>query len=156
MLNLKTAKGERLEIPESAIAAITKPSNGEAPAGIIFDMGSGDQAEHLQDQYGFVKKLVVDSHLMINAIEVTVAEPAQGENAQPGEVALGKIFFSRDRILARKEILGDPRGINAQIFVHLFGRTQILSVLDTLDEMDGTTSEKPDAKDPSPVVSIAG
>lgn len=137
MLNLKTASGERLEIPESAVQAVTKPSNGLADCGVIFDVGSGPQAEMLTDQYGFVKKLIVDSRAMINAVELSAVEPDNSEGAEPGAVAIGKLYLSRDRITARKEIKGDPRGINAIIFAELFGRTQAISIAETLDEMDG-------------------
>ncbi|GEM_PF-1564383 len=139
MLHLKTADGARLEIPATAIIAVMKPSDGVNPCAIIFDMGAGPQVDQLSDQYGFVKKLANDGQALVNPIELRIIEQLNvGDGAEAmtahGE---GRIFFARDRISGRREVKGDPHGINATIYVNLFGQPTSISVADTLDEMDG-------------------
>lgn len=143
MLHLKTAAGERLEIPASAIIAVMKPCDGVNPAAIIFDMGDGPQVDQLADQYGFVKKAAVDSMAMVNPIEVRILEPVQigeGDDAMIG-FKEGRMFFSRARIIGRREVAGDQHGVNAKLFVDLLGKPMAISVADTFDEMDGVERE---------------
>lgn len=144
MLHLKTANNERLEIPPSAIIAVTQPSTGDAPSGIIYDMGGGVQSDHLSDQYGYVKKMVSDAAAIVNPIEVRVIEAVtvgEGEEAVTAHRE-GRVFFSRLRISARREMKGDPNGVNAILYVDLVGRTQPILVADTLDELDGVEGER--------------
>ena len=143
MLHLKTANNERLEIPAYAIIAVMKPSDGTHPSAIIFDMGAGAQVDQLVDQYGHVKKLAIDSQAMVNPIEVRVIEPVGvGEGSDVvSAIGEGRMFFSRDRIAGRREVHGDPDGINATIFVNLLGKPMAINVADTLDEMDGVEPE---------------
>jgi len=144
MLHLKTDNNERLEIPESAIIAITLPSSGDAPSGIIYDMGSGPQSDHLSDQYGYLKKLVVDAAAIVNPVEVRVIEKHQVGEGEEAIIAHreGKLFFSRLRINGRREKKGDPNGANAILFVDLLGKPMAIEVADTLDELDGVEGER--------------
>ena len=54
MLHLKTAAGERLEIPAGCIIAVMRPCDGINPSAIMYDMGAGPAVDQLSDQYGFV------------------------------------------------------------------------------------------------------
>lgn len=139
MLRLTTANGERLEIPGYAIIAVMKPSDGIYPCAIIFDMGAGPQVDQLCDQYGHVKKLAIDSQAFVNPIEVRVIEQVQVGQGDEAVAAFaeGRMFFARDRILGRREVKGDPNGVNATIFVNLLGSPMAISTGDTLNEMDG-------------------
>lgn len=136
MFNLKTANNERLEIFGNTIIAVMKPCNGVNPCAIVHDMGQGMRVDQLSDQYGYVKKLLTDSTSIINAIEVRIVE---GGNE-------GKLFFSRNAIVSRREVKGGADGINAVLAVDLFGRLSEITVADTLDEMDGV---EPDTKEGS-------
>lgn len=145
MLHLKTAAGERLEIPAAFIIAVMKPCDGANPAAIIFDMGAGPQVDQLSDQYGFVKKAVIDSQGIINPVEVRIIEQVAigtGADAVTG-FHEGRMFIARDRIVGRREVLDDPNGIRARLFLSLFDRPSAISVADTLDEIDGVESVAP-------------
>ena len=124
MLHLKTAAGERLEIPAASIMAVMKPCDGVNPAAIIYDVGAGPQADQLADQYGFVKKAVIDSQGMVNPLEVRIIEQVTigaGGDAVTG-FHEGRMFLSRDRIVGRREMLNDPHGAKARLFIRLFDR----------------------------------
>lgn len=138
MLHLKTALGERLEIPGYAIIGVMKPSSGDNPSAIIFDMGTGPQIDQLADQYGFVKKLAIDAQAMINPVEVRVIEQIDGDS---GAYAEGRMFFSRERIAARREKKGTENGINAMLYVDLLGKPMAINIAETLDELDGVEAE---------------
>ena len=146
MLHLKTAAGERLEIPAYAIVAVMKPCDGVNPSAIIFDMGQGPQVDQLSDQYGFVKKLANDALAMVNPVEVRVLEPVAIDGEQVGYHE-GRMFFSRDRIVGRREVKEDANGVRAKLFVDLLGKPTAISIADTLDELDGVEAE--------PVASVA-
>jgi hypothetical protein len=143
MLHLKTAAGERLEIPAFAIIAVMRPCDGVNPSAIIFDMGAGPQVDQLADQYGFVKKLAIDGQAMVNPLEVRILEPVQlGEGAEAiTGLKEGRMFFARDRIAGRREVKDDASGINAKLFVNLLGKPMAISIADTLDELDGIEPE---------------
>lgn len=141
MLHLKTASGERLEIPATCINAVMQPCDGVNPCAIIFDFGANKQIEQLSDQYGFVKKAVIDSMAMINPVEVRVLE-------QVGEkLAEGRMFLSRDRILGRREVKHDASGIHARLFVDLLAKPISINIADTLDELDGVQAPKEGTSD---------
>lgn len=140
MLHLKTAAGERLEIPGYAIIAVMKPCDGVNPSAIIFDMGTGPQIDQLSDQYGFVKKLAIDAQAMVNPAEVRILEPVAIDGDAVGYHE-GRMFFSRDRIVGRREVAGDPNGIAAKLFVDLLGKPLAISIADTLDDLDGVEAE---------------
>lgn len=137
MLHLTTAASERLGLPAYAIIAVMKPVAGN-PCAIIFDMGAGDgpQVDQLSDQYGFVKKLVVDAQALVNPIEVREVTP-EGQ---------ARLFFARERIVGRREVKPCVGGINATLFVNLLGKVTALQVADTLDELDGV--------EPAPAVAL--
>ncbi|WP_103728934.1 hypothetical protein [Novosphingobium sp. HII-3] len=139
MLHLKTAAGERLEIPAACIIAVMKPCDGVNPCAIIADVGMGPQVDQLSDQYGFVKKAVADSAAIVNPIELRLVEPvqpAEGGDAAP-VMAEGRMFLARSQITSRREVLGDANGIRARLTVQLLGRPMAINVADTLDELDG-------------------
>ena len=140
MLHLKTAAGERLEIPAYAIIAVMKPCDGVNPSAIIFDMGEGPQIDQLADQYGFVKKLAIDAQAMVNPVEVRILEPVAIDGEQVGYKE-GRMFFSRDRIVGRREVKDDANGTRAKLFVDLLGKPMAISIADTLDELDGVEAE---------------
>ena len=140
MLHLKTAAGERLEIPDYAIIAVMRPCDGVNPSAIIFDMGQGPQVDQLADQYGFVKKLANDAQVMVNPVEVRILEPVTVDDEQIG-YREGRMLFSRDRIVGRREVKDDANGIRAKLFVDLLGKPMAISVADTLDELDGMEGE---------------
>lgn len=148
MLHLKTANNERLEIPESAIIAVMKPSDGVNPSGLIYDMGSGPQIEQLADQYGHIKKMAIDSAAIVNPMEVRIIEQHQVGEGDEAVIAHqeGRMFFSRLRITGRREKNGDPNGVNAVLYVDLLGKPMALQVADTLDEMDGVEPETKPAR----------
>ncbi|MGC4250438.1 MAG: hypothetical protein QM605_02935 [Sphingobium sp.] len=135
MLHLKTAHNERLEIPESAIIALMKPSDGVNPGALMFDMGGGPQIEQLADQYGHLKKMAIDSAAIVNPIEVRIIEAAAvGEGAEAMTAYReGRMFFSRLRIVGRREKKGDPNGVNAIVYVDLLGKAMALQVADDLE-----------------------
>ena len=140
MLHLKTAAGERLEIPAYAIIAVMKPCGGANPSAVIFDMGAGPQVDQLSDQYGFVKKLAIDTQAMVNPVEVRALEPVSVDGDQVS-FHEGRMLFSRDRIVGRREVKDDANGIRAKLFVDLLGKPMAISVADTLDELDGMEGE---------------
>ncbi|GLV22020.1 hypothetical protein TomMM35A_18730 [Sphingobium sp. TomMM35A] len=140
MLHLKTAAGERLEVPAYAIIAVMKPCDGVNPSAIIFDMGEGPQIDQLGDQYGFVKKLVNDAQAMVNPVEVRILELVAIDGEQVG-YREGRMFFSRDRIVGRREVKDSANGICAKLFVDLLGKPTAISIADTLDELDGVEAE---------------
>ena len=144
MLRLTTANSERLEIPGFAIIAVMKPSDGVYPCAIIFDMGAGPQVDQLCDQYGHVKKLAIDSQSIVNPIEIRVIEQVQVGQGEGATTAFGegRMFFARDRIVGRREVRGNPNGINATIFVNLLGKPMAINTADTLAEMDGEEPER--------------
>lgn len=158
MLHLKTAAGERLEIPAGCIIAVMKPCDGLNPAGIMYDMGAGLAIDQLSDTYGFVKKSTLDAGGMINPIEVKVIEAVVGEGGDAASAFReGRMIFARSRIEGRRELVGDPNGIRAALFVKFTGQTVRINVADTLDEMDGV--EVDDAPVPAPTsmpVSVEG
>lgn len=134
MLHLKTAAGERLELPASCIIAVMKPCDGENPSAIIYDIGvSGAQFQQLTDQYGFVKKLAIDGMAMVNPLEVRVLEPVPGVDG----LQEGKLFFTRSRIVGRREVLGGEDATKSILFVDLLGKPAPVKVANTLDELDG-------------------
>jgi len=140
VLHIKTATGERLEIPAYAILAVFKPCDGVNPCAIISDMGMGLQFDMLADQYGFVKKACIDNMAMVNPLEVRLLEQVKVDDdpERPLSVfAEGRMFFPRGAIVGRREIAGDPNGIKAKLFVDLGGKRMVFNVADTLDEMDG-------------------
>lgn len=146
MLHLKTAQGERLELPAHAIIAVMQPSSGDNPSAIIFDMGMGPQIDQLGDQYGFVKKLIADSNSMVNPIEIRVVEPVPDGD---GATAEGRMFFPRDRIAGRREVKDDQRGVRSTLFVNLLGKPIVINAADTLDELDGIGPEPKRPRRPS-------
>jgi hypothetical protein len=139
MLHLKTAAGERLEIPAVCIMAVMKPCNGINPAAIIYDVGTGPQADQLADQYGYVKKAVIDSQGMVNPLEVRIIEQVTIGTDADAVTGFheGRMFIARDRIVGRREVLDDPHGVKARLFIRLFDRPNTINVADTLDEIDG-------------------
>ncbi|PZR83592.1 MAG: hypothetical protein DI537_34670 [Stutzerimonas stutzeri] len=139
MLHLKTARGERLEILATAILAVMKPTDGVNPASIVYDMGAGPQFDQLANAYGFVKKSLLDSHAMVNPIEVRILEPVQIGDGDEAATALreGRMFFPRAAIIGRREVTGDPGGIRARLYINLLGKASAIHVADTLDELDG-------------------
>ncbi|KMS59968.1 hypothetical protein V474_07650 [Novosphingobium barchaimii LL02] len=133
-----------MEIPAACIIAVMKPCDGANPCSIIFDAGAGPLVDQLSDQYGFVKKAAVDGMAMVNAIELRIVEPVPPADGEAAPVmAEGKLFCARSRITGRREVIDDPAGIRAKLFVDLFGKPMTINVADTLDEMDGV--------DPAPV-----
>lgn len=148
MLRLKTAAGERLEIPDTCITAVMKPCDRANPCAVIYDTGAGAQVDQLADQYGFVKKAVIDAMAMVNPVEVRIVEPVSVGEVQGFHE--GRIFLSRLRIVGRREVNGDPNGIRARLFVDLFnqeGKATTLNIADTLDEMDGVEAAPSKAED---------
>lgn len=141
MLQLKTAAGERLEIPAACIMAVMKPCDGVNPCAIIYDFGAGAQVDQLADQYGFVRKAVIDAMAMINAVEIRIVEPVSLDGVEGWRE--GRMFLSRQRILGRREVRDDPNGVRARLYADLFniaGKATTLNIADTLDEMDGVES----------------
>lgn len=135
MLTLHTVDDTRLELPASCVLAVMQPSDDSAPSSILYDLGPGLEISKLSDQYGFVKKLVVDSSGIMNPIEIRVVEPVSSEEGQSyGE---GKVFFARSRIQARQELKDAEDGAKSLLYIHLFGNVTKFRLLDTLDELDG-------------------
>lgn len=152
MLHLKTAAGERLEIPAGCIIAVMRPCDGINPSAIIHDMGAGPTIDQLSDQYGRVKKTVLDAGGIINPIEVKIVEAVSVGEGEEVTTALqqGRMIFARSRIEGRREVLTDPNGIRAGLFVNLTGRTIRINVADTLDELEGVEADGAPITAPSP------
>lgn len=158
MLHLKTAAGERLEIPAGCIIAVIKPCDGESPCAVVYDMGFGQQLDQLSDQYGFVKKNVIDSMAIVNAIEVRHIEGAiiaKADNGSPifgAPYKEGRMFFSRSLISGRREVKGDAiPGCKSRLFVNLLGGVMPINIADTLDELDGTDADDAPVAAPIPM-----
>lgn len=153
MLHLKTAAGERLEIPAGCIIAVMRPCDGINPSAIMYDMGAGAIMEQLSDQYGFVKKSVLDAAAMINPIEVKIMEKVVVGEGPEAATAMqqGRAIFARSRIVGRREILSDPSGIQACLFVNLQGSPMQINIADTLDELDGVEAEDAPIAAPVPM-----
>lgn len=132
MLHLKTERGERLELPATAVIAVMKASDGSSPSTLVYDLGYGPQIDRLSDQYGFVRKLVLDAQALVNPIEIRVLEADRQE---------GRMTFSRERIIARREVHEHPEGANTILVVDLTGNPVRINVMETLDELDGTTND---------------
>lgn len=140
MLRLTTAAGERLEIPAASIAMVAQLPDVEGCV-VAFDLGCGSTREVLSDSYGFVKKAAVDCLAMINPVEVRLAGAQQAEGARPG-----LLFFSRDAIVARREVRGNDEGVKAIITINVTGQPTPYPITDTLDEMDGVAAAEPTAE----------
>ena len=153
MLHLKTAAGERLEIPAGCIIAVMRPCDGINPSAIMYDMGAGPAIDQLSDQYGFIKKTVQDAGGMINPIEVKIVEAVSVGEGEEAATALqqGRMIFARSRIEGRREVIGDPNGIRAGLFVNLTGQTMRINVADTLDELDGVEADTDPVAAPIPM-----
>lgn len=153
MLHLKTAAGERLEIPAGCIIAVMRPCDDINPSAIMYDMGAGAIMEQLSDQYGFVKKSVLDAAAMINPIEVKIVEKVTVGEGPEAATAMrqGRAIFARSRIVGRREILSDPSGIRACLFVNLQGSPLQINIADTLDELDGVEAEDAPISPPIPL-----
>ena len=130
-LKLKLQNGARFELPAAAIN-IVEEQPGEAKGCCIgYDIGAGAADQQLSDQYGYVKKQVLDAGGIENPIELTVV-------GQDGGTRL--VTLSRNRILARMEVLDSEIGVNATLTVAAGSSSFPLNVADTLDEMDGVSS----------------
>lgn len=153
MLHLKTAAGERLEIPAGCIIAVMRPCDGINPSAIIYDMGAGPAIDQLSDQYGRVKKTVLDAAGIINPIEVKIIEAVNGGEGEEAVTVLhqGRMIFARSRIEGRREVIGDSNGIRAGLFVNLTGQTIRINVADTLDELDGMEADDAPISAPIPM-----
>jgi hypothetical protein len=139
MLYLTTARKERLEIPPACVTAVMRPSGGTAPGALVFDLGFGPQVEQLDNDYGWVKRIIIDCGVMANPVELRILEPA----AEGNGLAEGLMFVSRQRIVGRREVLDDPAGVRARLFVDLIGKTTPVSIADTLDDLDGIAAPAP-------------
>ncbi|WP_134094061.1 hypothetical protein [Novosphingobium sp. PhB55] len=150
---MKTAAGERLEIPAGCIIAVMRPCDGINPSAIIYDMGAGPAIDQLSDQYGCVKKTVLDAAGIINPIEVKIVEAVTLGEGEEAATALqqGRMIFARSRIEGRREVIGDPNGIRAGLFVNLTGQTMRINVADTLDELDGVEADHAPIAPPVPM-----
>lgn len=139
MLKLNLAGGGRIEVPGYAIIAIMKPGGDTAnPSSLLYDMGEGPRVDQLGDQYGFVKKLAIDSGFIVNGFEADIVEcGSREEEGKPVPVInYGKIFTSREKIVARRDI---PNSVDAKarIYVAAGGGSIGFDVTQSLDEMDG-------------------
>lgn len=135
MLHLKTAAGERLEIPPSCLIAVMQPCNDVNPSAVVYDVGAGPQVDQLTDPYGMVKKLAIDVLAITNPIEARILEPVVGGDS--AELREGRLFCARSRIAGRREVLTGDTPVRAILFVDLFGKMMSVRVADTLDELDG-------------------
>lgn len=124
MIQVTTAAGEKSSLPPSVIKAVMKPSDGSGPSSIIIHVNGMARVQPLADQYGYVKKLLIDSMIMVNPIEVTTVEVA-------GE---GLMFFSRENIIGWSEVKNQPP-TNASIYVDLFGSPVMQNIKETVDEL---------------------
>jgi hypothetical protein len=132
-LKLKLQNGARFELPAASINIVEERDEGKGSV-IGYDIGSGAADEALTDQYGFVKKQVIDAGGIQNPIELTVV----GVDGQTHRVTL-----SRDRVVARLEVLDSPTGVNAILSIASGNASFKLNVADTLDQMDGLESRAP-------------
>ncbi|ATP20409.1 hypothetical protein [Sphingobium yanoikuyae] len=130
-LKLKLQNGARFDLPAAAINIVEERTGGEKGCCIGYDIGEGAADEALDDAYGFVKKQVIDAGGIQNPIEVTAVN-------QEGETHL--VTLSRDRIVARREVLESPIGASTILTIASGQASFKLQVADTMDEMDGTTS----------------
>ncbi len=136
MITLKTKEGGRFELPQSAIRIVEEQPEGTI---IVYDMGEGQLShEALLDQYGYVKKQVLDASGIDNPFETRVVD-----NTEDGA---HRITFNRAAIIGRKELHEDPNGAKTVLFVNFgAGVTRIFSA-DTMNEMDGIEEAKPAKK----------
>ncbi|MGE4321763.1 MAG: hypothetical protein AB7E60_01885 [Sphingobium sp.] len=131
MLKLKLATGERFEIAASAINIVEEAPGDQKGCIIAYDIGEGVTDAALSDQYGFVRKAVLDVRGIVNPIEVTRVDQEGGTNL---------VTFSRDRIIARLEVRDSPTGVNVRLHVASGEGSFRIDVADTLDQLDGVES----------------
>ncbi|MFK4871679.1 hypothetical protein [Novosphingobium sp. ZW T3_23] len=158
MLHLKTAAGERLEIPAGCIIAVIKPCGGESASAVAYDMGFGQQLDQLSDQYGFVKKNVIDSMAIVNPIEVRhiegtiIATTDSGSPIFGAPYNEGRMFFSRSLITGRREVKDEAiPGCKSRLFVNLLGGVMPINIADTLEELDGVETDDAPVAAPVPM-----
>ncbi len=129
-LKLKLQNGARFELPAAAINIVEENAEGEGSV-IGYDLGAGAAHEMLNDNYGFVKKQVLDAGGITNPIELT---------SVAGDGKTCRVTLSRERIVARLEVLDSAVGINAILSIASGNASFKLNVADTLDQMDGVES----------------
>lgn len=139
MLRLKLESGARFELPAAAISLVEQMAEGGGCA-VVFDLGDGVEDARLSDEYGYVKKQVLAARALGNPLEVTIVND-QGRK--------GKVLLSRDRIIARREVLDGQAGVNTLLTIQQGVGAFKLQVTDTFDQMDGVESQpRPAAKRP--------
>ncbi|HCW59501.1 hypothetical protein [uncultured Sphingobium sp.] len=132
-LKLKLQNGARFELPASAIKIVEESAEGKGSI-IGYDLGAGAAHEVLNDNYGFVKKQVLDAGGITNPIEMTSVS---------GDGKTCRVTLSRERIVARLEVLNSPVGVHATLTIASGNSSFELNVADTLDQMDGIESRAP-------------
>jgi hypothetical protein len=137
MLKLKLDTGARFELPAAAINIVEERSDGKSGCDIGYDIGEGAADAALSDQYGYVKKQAIDGNGIANPIEMTAV-------ATDGVTHL--VTLSRDRILARLEVLDSAIGVNATLTIASGHASFKLHVADTRAQMDGIESRATPAR----------
>lgn len=137
MIQLTSTSGEKQALPPAVIAAVFKPSDGSAPSAVLIRVNGQVRFQALVEQYGYVKKLIIDSMILPNPIEVTVIEAGNE----------GKAFFSRDNIIGFTEVK-NQQPVNASIYVNLYPEAAMMTVKETVEALALTFP------DPEPAVEI--
>ncbi|WHO37887.1 hypothetical protein PMI04_015100 [Sphingobium sp. AP49] len=130
-LKLTLLNGARFELPAAAITIVEERSGEEKGCAIAYDIDGDRGAETLGDQYGYVKKQAIDAGGIQNPIELT---------ALNNEGVSRLVTISRDRILARKEVLDSPIGVKSILSIANGQNSFRMTVADTLDQIDGIES----------------
>lgn len=130
MFNVRLEDDSKFDLPMSSIIILEESEEGKK-ATILYDIGNGRQFDKLKDNYGFIRKAMLDNGHFRDLIEVTTTRPDLGEKETR------RISFESHRIKARRELKDAEDGANCLISVDI-GNTLIqLRVLETRDSLAG-------------------
>lgn len=121
-----------------SIRAIFEP--GAANSAIVTLVGDQLRVDMLTEQYGYLKKMVIDTCILNDPIEVKLVE-------EGGHVGLG--LFPRGSILGWREVKNDPV-IKAVLTTDIWFDPKTINVADTVEELFLVAQDGPGVPPPSP------
>lgn len=101
--------GNSLEIPISSIIFVE--AKGAGGCSIVYQIGNNRQSDKLTNQYGFVKKAVIDGGFMQDGIEMDMASDAKKH----------KIYVAKSRIVSKRGLQKDDNGGKLQVSIDIGG-----------------------------------
>jgi len=126
MLTLNLAEGGQTDIPFASVLLIEETDKDKVT--IVYNLdGQQNQADLVTDNYGFLKKKLIDNMALVKPVEVT----------KEFEKKKQRLYISETYIVARRDITDKENPHKTRLTLNVRGPIFNIEVLETRAKLDG-------------------